>query len=174
MTASSSRSISLALALAVLTVTIGAQSSRPLENAEKFKWNLAEIYPNRRGVANGEGHARGGSSEAEAVPGQAHLVGGHAGRRAGTAGRLLEDARAALQLREPAGRSGHARLGSRSGMRQEMNQLGAAFGAESSFIEPGAAEGRRGHGQEVRRGRAAAQDLRASTSPTSSAARRTR
>ena len=46
MTVSSSRPIALALALMALTITAGAQSRDRAQTPDKFKWNLAEIYPN--------------------------------------------------------------------------------------------------------------------------------
>src|SRR3954463_5626082 len=41
----SGRSIALALALAALTISAGAQSRDRSQTPDKFKWNLAEIYP---------------------------------------------------------------------------------------------------------------------------------
>src|SRR3954463_7323533 len=45
MTVSSSRPIVLALALVALTITAAAQSRDRAQTPDKFKWNLAEIYP---------------------------------------------------------------------------------------------------------------------------------
>ena len=45
MTASTSRSIALGAALIATTISIGAQSRDRSQTPDKFKWNLAEIYP---------------------------------------------------------------------------------------------------------------------------------
>src|SRR4051812_33508644 len=39
------RKMILALALAAVTATVGAQSRDRAQTPDKFKWNLAEIYP---------------------------------------------------------------------------------------------------------------------------------
>src|SRR5882724_9370072 len=45
MTVFSSRPIALTLALTALTITAGAQSRDRSQTPDKFKWNLAEMYP---------------------------------------------------------------------------------------------------------------------------------
>ncbi len=135
MTASSSRSISLALALAVLTVTIGAQTRDRSKTPEKFKWNLTEIYPTDAAWRTAK------DTLTKDLPKLRQFQ----GKLTSSAGTLAD----ALELQANYSKT-LARLYSyaslladqdtrdsaHEGMRQEMNQLGAAFGAESSFIEP--------------------------------------
>ena len=135
MTASSSRSISLALALAVLTVTIGAQTRDRSKTPEKFKWNLTEIYPTDAAWRTAK------DTLTKDLPKLRQFQ----GKLTSSAGTLAD----ALELQADYSKT-LARLYSyaslladqdtrdsaHEGMRQEMNQLGAAFGAESSFIEP--------------------------------------
>jgi oligoendopeptidase F len=135
MTASSSRSISLALALAVLTVTIGAQTRDRSKTPEKFKWNLTEIYPTDAAWRTAK----------DALTKDLPKLSQFQGKLTSSAGTLAD----ALELQASYSKT-LARLYSyaslladqdtrdsaHEGMRQEMNQLGAAFGAESSFIEP--------------------------------------
>jgi oligoendopeptidase F len=135
MTATSSRSISLALALAVLTVTIGAQTRDRSKTPEKFKWNLTEIYPTDAAWRTAK------DTLTKDLPKLRQFQ----GKLASSPGTLAD----ALELQASYSKT-LARLYSyaslladqdtrdsaHEGMRQEMNQLGAAFGAESSFIEP--------------------------------------
>jgi oligoendopeptidase F len=135
MTASSSRLIPLALALAVLTVTIGAQTRDRSKTPEKFKWNLTEIYPTDAAWRTAK------DTLSRDLPKLRQFQ----GKLTSSAGTLAD----ALELQANYSKT-LARLYSyaslladqdtrdsaHEGMRQEMNQLGAAFGAESSFIEP--------------------------------------
>jgi oligoendopeptidase F len=135
MTASSSRSISLALALAVLTVTIGAQTRDRSKTPEKFKWNLTEIYPTDAAWRTAK------DTLTKDLPKLRQFQ----GKLTSSAGTLAD----ALELQANYSKTlsrlySYASLladqdtrdSAHEGMRQEMNQLGAAFGAESSFIEP--------------------------------------
>jgi oligoendopeptidase F len=135
MPACSSRSIALALALAALTITVGAQSRDRSQTPDKYKWNLAEIYPsdvawraakNKLTADLPKLHQFQGklASSGAALADALELQAGYSKELA----RLYSYA--SLLADQDTRDSGH------EGMRQEMNQLAAAFGAESSFIEP--------------------------------------
>ena len=129
------RKMTLALALIALTITAGAQSRDRSQTPDKFKWNLAEIYPS-------DAAWRAAKDKLAAdLPTLRQFQG-----KLASSGRALADA---LDLqagfsKELARLYSYASLladqdtrdSSHEGMRQEMNQLAAAFGAESSFIEP--------------------------------------
>jgi oligoendopeptidase F len=135
MIASSSRPIALILALIALTITAGAQSRDRSQTPDKFKWNLAEIYPTDAAWRAAKEKLAADLQKLRQFQGQL-----------ASAGATLADA-----LEQQAGYSKElARLytyasmladqdtrdAAHEGMRQEMNQLAAAFGAESAFIEP--------------------------------------
>jgi oligoendopeptidase F len=135
MTASSSRPIALAAALIALTITIGAQSRDRSQTPDKFKWNLAEIYPTDAAWRTAKDGLAADLPKLREFQGRlASSTGTLADaldRQAGyskTLARLYSYA--SLLADQDTRDSAH------EGMRQEMNQLAAAFGAESSFIEP--------------------------------------
>jgi oligoendopeptidase F len=135
MTASSKRPIALVFALAALTITIGAQTRDRSKTPDKFKWNLAEIYPTDAAWRTAK------DTLTKDLPKLRQFQ----GKLTSSAGTLAD----ALELQANYSKT-LARLYSyaslladqdtrdsaHEGMRQEMNQLAAAFGAESSFIEP--------------------------------------
>jgi oligoendopeptidase F len=129
------RKMTIALALIALTVTAGAQSRDRSQTPDKFKWNLTEIYPSDAAWRTAKAKlsadlptlhrfqgtlAASAASLADALDLQAGL--------SKTLARLYSYA--SLEADQDTRDSGH------EGMRQEMNQLAAAFGAESSYIEP--------------------------------------
>src|SRR5471030_286969 len=135
MTASCRRPLSLTIVLVALTITAGAQSRDRSQTPDKYKWDLAEIYPTQaawRAAKNTlaadlpklrrfQGTlAASGSALADALDMQAVFSKDLA--RLYSYASLLADQ--------------DTRDASHEGMRQEMNQLAAALGAESSFIEP--------------------------------------
>ena len=135
MTGSRQRSLSVAIALVVLTITAGAQSRDRSQTPDKYKWDLAEIYPTQTAW-----RAAKDTLSAD-LPKLRQFRG-----KLASSGRALADA-----LEMQAGFSkdlsrlySYASLladqdtrdAAHEGMRQEMNLLAAAFGAESSFIEP--------------------------------------
>jgi len=135
MTASTSRSIALGAALIATTISIGAQSRDRSQTPDKFKWNLAEIYPTdaawktaKDGLAADLPKLRQFqgklTSSAGTLADALDLQAGYSK----TLARLYSYA--SLLADQDTRDSAH------EGMRQEMNQLAAAFGAESSFIEP--------------------------------------
>src|SRR3954469_2727180 len=133
--AASGRSIVLALVLAALTISAGAQSRDRSQTPDKFKWNLAEIYPTDAAWRTAK----------DTLTADLPKLRQFQGKLASSAGTLAD----ALELQAGYSKT-LARLYSyaslladqdtrdsaHEGMRQEMNQLAAAFGAESSFIEP--------------------------------------
>jgi oligoendopeptidase F len=135
MTASWRRPLSLTIALLALTITAGAQSRDRSQTPDKYKWDLADIYPTQTAW-------RAAKDKLSAdLPKLRQFQG-----RLSTSGRSLADALemqagfskdlarlytyASLSADQDTRDAGH------EAMRQEMNLLAAAFGAESSFIEP--------------------------------------
>jgi oligoendopeptidase F len=129
------RKMTIALALIASTVTAGAQSRDRSQTPDKFKWNLAEIYPSDAAWRTAK------DTLAADVPRLRQFQGKLTASAASLADALDLQAGFSKELarlysyasleadqdtRDPA----------HEGMRQEMNQLAAAFGAESSYIEP--------------------------------------
>ena len=125
----------LALALTALTITLGAQSRDRSQTPDRFTWDLADLYPSQTAWRAAK------DTLAADVPTLRAFQGTLA-----SSGRALADA---LEM-QAAFAKDLGRLGSYAGMladqdtrdssheamRQEMNLLGAALGAESSYIEP--------------------------------------
>ena len=135
MIASSSRPIALILALIALTITTGAQSRDRSQTPDKFKWNLAEIYPT-------DAAWRAAKTKLAADLTQLRQ---YQGRLASSAATLAEALGKQADLNKELSREytyasmladQDTRDASHEGMRQEMNQLGAAYGAESAYFEP--------------------------------------
>src|SRR5471030_345460 len=129
------RPILLLLALAALTITAGAQSRDRAQTPDKFKWDLAEIYP-------GDAAWRRAKDTLTADLPKLYQFQGTLASSAGTLADALDlenvYARDLGRLYSYASllADQDTRDSSHEGMRQEMNQLGAAFGAESAFVEP--------------------------------------
>jgi oligoendopeptidase F len=129
------RKLILVLALIGLTVTAGAQSRDRSQTPDKYKWNLADIYPS-------EAAWRAAKAKLAADLPSLHQFQGKLASSAGTLADALD--RQAAYSKELSRLYSYASLSAdqdtrdsaHEGMRQEMNQLVAAFGAESSFIEP--------------------------------------
>jgi oligoendopeptidase F len=129
------RKMTIALALIALTVTAGAQSRDRAQTPDKFKWNLAEIYPS-------DAAWRAAKDKLAADLPRLHQFQGTLTASAAPLADAL-DLQAAFS-KELARLYSYASLeadqdtrdSAHEGMRQEMNQLAAAFGAESSYIEP--------------------------------------
>src|SRR3954465_7959677 len=129
------RKMILALALAAVTATVGAQSRDRAQTPDKFKWNLAEIYPSDAAWRTAKARLAADLPKLRQFQGRLTASG------AALADALEMQADFNKELsREYAYASMLAdqdtRDASHEGMRQEMNQLNAAFGAESAFIEP--------------------------------------
>ena len=113
MIASSSRPIALALALVALTITAGAQSRDRAQTPDKYKWNLAEIYPS-------DAAWRAAKDKLAADLPQLRQFQGKLASSAATLAdalekqaRLRQGAVAPLRLRQHARGPGHARRGAR-------------------------------------------------------------
>jgi oligoendopeptidase F len=136
MIASFSRPIALILALIALTITTaGAQSRDRAQTPDKFKWNLAEIYPT-------DAAWRAAKIKLAADLTQLRQ---YRGRLTSSAATLAEALEKQADLNKELSREyayasmladQDTRDASHEGMRQEMNQLGAAYGAESAYFEP--------------------------------------
>src|SRR5215208_4633470 len=129
------RKTMLALALLAWTVTAGAQSRDRAHTPDKYKWNLAEIYPSDAAWRTAK------AKLAADLPTLRQFQGKLASSASILADALEKQADFNKELsREYAYASMLAdqdtRDAAHEGMRQEMNQLAAAYGAESSFFEP--------------------------------------
>jgi oligoendopeptidase F len=129
------RPLALTLALIALTITAGAQSRDRSQTPDKYKWNLAEIYPT-------DAAWRAAKTKLAADLPQLRQYRGKLASSAATLADALEKQAAfgkelnreytyASMLADQ-----DTRDASHEGMRQEMNQINAAFGAESAYFEP--------------------------------------
>ncbi len=129
------RSLSLTIALVALTITAGAQSRDRSQTPDKYTWDLADIYPTQTAWRAAK------DTLSTDLPKLRQFQG-----TLSASGRSLADAlemqaafsRQLARLYSYASLSADqdTRDAAHEGMRQEMNLLAAAFGAESSFIEP--------------------------------------
>ncbi len=135
MTPSWRRPLFLTIALVALTITAGAQSRDRSQTPDKYKWDLADIYPTQTAWRAAK------DTLSTDLPKLRQFQG-----TLSASGRSLADAleMQAVFSRQLARLYSYASLSAdqdtrdaaHEGMRQEMNLLAAAFGAESSFIEP--------------------------------------
>ncbi len=135
MTPSWRRPLFLTIALVALTITAGAQSRDRSQTPDKYKWDLADIYPTQTAWRAAK------DTLSTDLPKLRQFQG-----KLASSGRSLADAleMQAVFSRQLARLYSYASLSAdqdtrdaaHEGMRQEMNLLAAAFGAESSFIEP--------------------------------------
>src|SRR4051812_36724759 len=127
--------LSLIAVLATLTLTAGAQSRDRSQTPDKFKWNLAEIYPT-------DAAWRAAKTKLAADLPQLRQFQGKLAASAGTLADALErQADFSKELNREYTYAGmladqDTRDSSHEAMRQEMNQINAAFGAESAYYEP--------------------------------------
>ncbi|MGB7218821.1 MAG: oligoendopeptidase F [Vicinamibacterales bacterium] len=135
MTRSMSRSSLVAVALIALTLTAVAQERDRSKIADKYKWNLAEIYPS-------DAAWRAAKDKIAAELPQLRQFQGKLASSAATLADALEKMSAfdkelsrqyvyASMLADQ-----DTRDSQRQGMRQEMSQLYSSFGAQAAFIEP--------------------------------------
>jgi oligoendopeptidase F len=129
------RKLILVLALTGLTVAAGAQSRDRSQTPDKYKWNLAEIYPT-------DAAWRAAKTKLSAALPELRQYQGTLTTSAATLAAALEkqaDFNKELS-REYVYASMLAdqdtRDAAHEGMRQAMNQLAAAYGAESAYFEP--------------------------------------
>ena len=129
------RKIIVVLALIALTVTAAAQTRDRSQTPDRYKWNLSEIYP-----SDAAWRAAKDTLAAE-LPQLRQFQGRLSASAAALAGALELQAGFSKQLSRLYVYASmladqDTRDASHEGMRQEMNQLSAAFGAESAYIEP--------------------------------------
>jgi len=129
------RKMILALALIASAVTAGAQSRDRAQTPDKYKWNLAEIYPSDAAWRTAK------AKLAADLPALRQFQGKLAASAGTLADALEKQADFSKELSREYAYAGmladqDTRDAAHEGMRQEMNQLAAAFAAESSFFEP--------------------------------------
>ena len=129
------RSLYVALVLTALTIAAGAQSRDRAQTPEKYKWNLADLYPSDAAWRTAK----------DTLAADAQKLRQYHGQLGTSAGRLADALDLQAVLNKELGRlytyasllaDQDTRDSAHEGMRQEMNQLVAAVSAESSFIEP--------------------------------------
>jgi oligoendopeptidase F len=129
------RKMILGLALITLTVTAGAQTRDRSQTPDKYKWNLAEIYPSDAAWRTAK----------ETLAANLPKLRQFQGRLTASAGALADALTMQADFNKELSRlyvyasmlaDQDTRDASHEGMRQEMNQLNAAYGAESAYIEP--------------------------------------
>ena len=129
------RPIALTLALMALTLTAAAQSRDRAQTPDKYKWNLAEIYPSDAAWRSAK----------DALAADLPKLRQFRDKLASSAGTIADAIEMQSAFDKELSRlyvyasmlaDQDTRDAAHEGMRQEMNQLAAAFAAESSFIEP--------------------------------------
>src|SRR5438093_5572 len=135
MTRGMSRSVVVASTLIALTLTVVAQERDRAKIPDKYKWNLADIYPS-------EAAWRSAKAKVAAELPQLRQFQG----KLGTSSATLADALEKMSAfdKELSRLYGYASMLSdqdtrdsqHQGMRQEMSQLYSSFGAQAAFIEP--------------------------------------
>jgi oligoendopeptidase F len=129
------RPVLVASALAVLTITLAAQERDRSKIADKYKWNLADIYP-----SDASWRAAKDAFAAE-IP----SIGKFKGKLMSSPSTLADALDTLYGKSKELGRlSSYTSLladqdtrdSTHQGMRQEMTQLGAAFGAEAAYFNP--------------------------------------
>ena len=129
------RKMILAVALLALTVAAGAQSRDRSQTPDKYTWNLAEIYPSDAAWRAAKTRLAAGLPELRRYQGtltaSAASLADALEQQAGFNKELSREYVYASMLADQ-----DTRDSSHEGMRQEMNQLAAAYAAESAFFEP--------------------------------------
>ena len=125
----------LAAAIAALTLPGVAQERDRAQIADRYKWNLTEIYPT----------ADAWRAAKERVQKELPKIGAFKGKLASSPATLAEALDTLYAIDKELSRAfvyvglladQDTRESGPQGMREEMVQLGAAFSAESSYIEP--------------------------------------
>ena len=130
------RGLSIAAMILVgLTSVNSAQERDRLKMADKYKWNLADIYPNNDAWRTAK----------DAVARQIPSMHQYQGKLASSAGTLTEALDKLYSIDKELSRlftyavlssDQDTRDSKYQGMREEMTQMAAGFGAEVSFVEP--------------------------------------
>jgi oligoendopeptidase F len=132
---SSMRLALAAAALLALSPHTVAQERERSQIAERYKWNLAEIYPSTGAWRSAK----------ERIQAQLPKIGQFKGRLGSSAATLADALATLYELDKELSRTfvyvnmladQDTRESEPQGMRQEMVQLAAAFSAEASYIEP--------------------------------------
>jgi oligoendopeptidase F len=135
MMASSIRVWCVAIALTALTISGAAQSRDRGQTPDKYKWNLAELYASDAAWRAAK----------DRLASDLQKLRQYQGKVASSAATLADALDLQAAFAKELGRlytyasllaDQDTRDSSHEGMRQEMNQLAAALGAASSFIEP--------------------------------------
>ena len=125
----------IALTAMTMTLTLLAQERDRAKIADRYKWNLADIYPNDAGWRAAK----------EKLAGEIPQLGQYKGRLTSSAGTLADALERQSALDKELSRlyvyasmlaDQDTRESGPQGMRQEMVQLAATFGAEAAYIEP--------------------------------------
>src|SRR3954462_5780864 len=129
------RSIATAFALLVLTLTVAAQERDRSSMPDKYKWNLADIYPSDAAWRAAKGAFAAeipsiGKCKGRLMSSPATLADGLDTLYAKSKELTRLQSYASLLADQDTRDSAH------QGMRQEMTQVGATFGAEASYIDP--------------------------------------
>jgi oligoendopeptidase F len=129
------RKIIVVLALIALTATAAAQTRDRSQTPDRYKWNLSEIYPSDAAWRAAKAKLAAELPQLRQFQGRltssAAALAGALEMQAGFSKELSRLYVYASMLADQ-----DTRDASHEGMRQEMNQLNAAFGAESAYIEP--------------------------------------
>jgi oligoendopeptidase F len=135
MTRITSRSFVVALAILALTLSVVAQERDRAKIPDKYKWNLAEIYPS-------DAAWRSAKDKITAELPQLRQFQGKLATSASTLADALEKMSAfdkelsRLYVYTSMLSDQDTRDAQHQGMRQEMSQLYSSFGAQAAFIEP--------------------------------------
>src|SRR3989442_14323562 len=129
------RPVLTAAVLSVLAVTPGAQERDRSKIPDRYKWNLTDIYPSDAAWRAAK----------EAFAAEMPSVGKFKGKLMSSPATLADALDTVYAKRKELSRlSSYASLlpdqdtrdSTHQGMRQEMTQLGATFGAEAAYVNP--------------------------------------
>jgi oligoendopeptidase F len=131
----SARSILSLLVIAALTVAASAQERDRDKIPDKYKWNLADIYPD----------VAAWRAAKEKIAGELPKIRTYEGKLASSPQALADALEHMSRLDKEVSRlyvyasmlaDQDTRVSEPQGMQQEMQQLAAAFGAQAAYIEP--------------------------------------
>ena len=153
------RPLCVALVLIALTIAAGAQSRDRSQTPDKYKWNLAEIYPTDAAWRAAKDKLAADLPKLRQFQGKLATSAATLADALDLQARLHQGTGAPLRLRRACSPIRTRATAAHEGMRQEMNQLAAAVRRRVVVHRTGAAEDRPGNGHDVRRLRAAAEGL---------------
>ncbi len=135
MNSSVRRSLTVLLAASLLTVSLPAQQKERSAVSDRYKWDLSKIYPSDQAWRAAKEKL---SEELPAIRAFKGTLGSAAPKLADAlelTTRLLKDL-SRISVYASMMSDQDTRVSTYQGMQQEMAQIGANFGAETSFIEP--------------------------------------